>query len=230
MKRSDRHSSQGRYRQRWTPSPDPLAFSTTQRKCGVERLSERRRFPSVGPAGVADGCPGRRTAQAGREAMNKAQLIEALAHHYDGNKTEAGKALNAVVETITRQTAAGEKVSITGFGVFEKVHRAARMVRNPRTGERKRAKATAVPRFRAGADLKAYVSGAKKLPKVGAKKTSPAAKAAPATTATAKSAARKSSPTKATANKSAATRAAAKAPAKSAASAKKSPTKKSARR
>src|ERR671912_2640247 len=136
---------------------------------------------------------------AGRETMNKAQLIEALSVHFDGSKTEAAKALNAVVETITYKTAAGEKVSITGFGVFEKVHRSARMVRNPRTGERKRAKATSVPRFRAGTDLKAYVSGAKKLPKVGAKKTSPAAKAAPATTATAKSAARKSSPTKATA-------------------------------
>ena len=133
--------------------------------------------------------------------MNKAQLIEALADHYDGSKAEAAKALNAVVETITRQTAAGEKVSITGFGVFEKVSRAARMVRNPRTGERKRAKATAVPRFRAGSDLKAYVSGAKKLPKVGAKKTSPAVKT-PAATATVKSAAKKSSPTKATANKS----------------------------
>ena len=100
-----------------------------------------------------------------REAVNKAQLIEALSAHYDGSKTEAAKALNAVVETITYKTAAGEKVSITGFGVFEKVHRSARMVRNPRTGERKRAKATAVPRFRAGTDLKAYVSGAKKVPK-----------------------------------------------------------------
>src|SRR5829696_6141551 len=97
--------------------------------------------------------------------MNKAQLIEALADHYDGNKTQAGKALNAVVETITRQTAAGEKVSITGFGVFEKVHRAARMVRNPRTGERKRAKATAVPRSRAGSVLSACVSGAGELPR-----------------------------------------------------------------
>ena len=77
--------------------------------------------------------------------MNKAQLIEALSAHYDGSKTEAAKALNAVVQTITYKTAAGEKVSITGFGVFEKVHRSARMVRNPRTGERKRAKATAVP-------------------------------------------------------------------------------------
>jgi DNA-binding protein HU-beta len=158
--------------------------------------------------------------------MNKAQLIEALADHYDGSKAEAGKALNAVVETITRQTAAGEKVSITGFGVFEKVPRAARMVRNPRTGERKRAKATAVPRFRAGSDLKAFVSGAKKLPKGAAKKASTAVKTAPATPAPAKSAARKSSSTKATANKSTAT-SAAKASAKSTAAAKKSSTRKS---
>jgi DNA-binding protein HU-beta len=83
-----------------------------------------------------------------------------------------------VVETITYKTAAGEKVSITGFGVFEKVHRSARMVRNPRTGERKRAKATAVPRFRAGTDLKAYVSGAKKVPRATAKKTASAGTAA----------------------------------------------------
>ncbi len=121
--------------------------------------------------------------------MNKAQLIEALSAHYDGSKTEAAKALNAVVQTITYKTAAGEKVSITGFGVFEKVHRSARMVRNPRTGERKRAKATAVPRFRAGTDLKAYVSGAKKVPKATTKKAATAkttaAKAAPARTAAA---------------------------------------------
>jgi DNA-binding protein HU-beta len=159
--------------------------------------------------------------------MNKAQLIEALADHYDGSKAEAGKALNAVVETITRQTAAGEKVSITGFGVFEKVPRAARMVRNPRTGERKRAKATAVPRFRAGSELKAYVSGAKKLPKGGAKKASTAVRTASGTAAPAKSAVRKGSPTKATASKATATKAAAKAPAKSTVAAKKSSPRKS---
>jgi DNA-binding protein HU-beta len=90
------------------------------------------------------------------------------------------------VETITYKTAAGEKVSITGFGVFEKVPRSARMVRNPRTGERKRAKATAVPRFRAGSDLKAYVSGAKKVPKAPAKKaTSKATSGSAATSKTA---------------------------------------------
>ena len=96
--------------------------------------------------------------------MNKAELIEALSVHYDGSKTEAAKALNAVVSTITYKTAAGEKVSITGFGVFEKVHRSARVVRNPRTGERKQAEATAIPRFRAGTDLKAYVAGEKEVP------------------------------------------------------------------
>src|SRR5215207_218314 len=129
--------------------------------------------------------------------MNKAQLIEALADHYNGSKADAAKAVNAVVETIARNTAAGEKVSITGFGVFEKVSRAARMVRNPRTGERKKAKATAVPRFRAGSDLKAYVSGAKKLQKPTGQKAVPAKTAAGPAGSSAKSAARKSSPTKA---------------------------------
>jgi DNA-binding protein HU-beta len=118
--------------------------------------------------------------------VNKAELIQALSEHYDGSKTEAAKALDAVVKTITYKTAAGEKVSITGFGVFEKVHRSARMVRNPRTGERKRAKATAVPRFRAGSDLKAYVSGAKKVPRTTAKKAATGNPAASKTAVSAK--------------------------------------------
>ena len=130
--------------------------------------------------------------------MNKAELIQAVATYYDGSKTEAAKALNAVVETITYKTAAGEKVSITGFGVFEKVHRSARMVRNPRTGERKRAKATAVPRFRAGSDLKAYVSGAKKVPKATARKATPAKAAVAPRKAVAKPAAKKATTAKKT--------------------------------
>jgi len=138
--------------------------------------------------------------------VNKAELIQALSAYYDGSKSEAAKALNAVVETITYKTAAGEKVSITGFGVFEKVPRSARMVRNPRTGERKRAKATAVPRFRAGTDLKAYVSGAKKVPRATAKKaTSGSAAASKATAATrktvAKAPARKTTAKKTTAKR-----------------------------
>jgi DNA-binding protein HU-beta len=167
--------------------------------------------------------------------VNKAELIEALSAHYDGSKTEAAKALNAVVQTITYKTAAGEKVSITGFGVFEKVHRSARMVRNPRTGERKKAKATAVPRFRAGTDLKAYVSGAKKVPRTAATKAAPAkaaaTKAAPAktaaakTTSAAKTVAKKATPTKTTAAKKTTTAAKKTTPAKKT-TARKTPAKK----
>jgi DNA-binding protein HU-beta len=98
------------------------------------------------------------------DSVNKAELIEALAQHYEGSKADATKALNAVVQTITYTAAAGEKVAITGFGVFEKIDRPARMVRNPRTGERKEAAATSVPRFRPGTELKAYVAGERALP------------------------------------------------------------------
>ncbi len=136
--------------------------------------------------------------------MNKAQLIEALSAQYDGSKAEAGRALNAVVETIMFSTARGEKVSITGFGVFEKVARPARMVRNPRTGERKRAKATSVPRFRAGSDLKAFVSGEKKVPRV---TKAAASKATAAKTTATKATATKATATKATATKTTATKA-----------------------
>ena len=114
--------------------------------------------------------------------MNKAELVEALAQHYDGSRAEASRALNAVVQTITRSTVAGEKVAITGFGVFERVERPARMVRNPRTGERKEAPATAVPRFRAGTELKAYVAGDRELPALTADAPAPAARQARATT------------------------------------------------
>jgi len=100
--------------------------------------------------------------------LNKSQLIEALSNRFEGNKKAAQHALESVLDTITREVTKGEKVAITGFGAFEKAIRPSRMVRNPRTGERTRAKKTAVPKFRAGADLKAVVSGAKKLPRVSA--------------------------------------------------------------
>lgn len=143
--------------------------------------------------------------------MNKAELIEALAPQFDGNKAEAGRALNAVVETIIFSTAKDGRVSITGFGVFEKVRRPSRMVRNPRTGERKRAKATNVPRFRAGTELKAYVSGEKKAPRATAAKTATAtrstAKATASKTATSKTATKKATPAKKTASKATAKKA-----------------------
>lgn len=87
--------------------------------------------------------------------MNKAELIDALAKsHFQGNKASAARALNAVVESITQNLADTGKVSISGFGVFESVHRDARTVRNPRTGARKSVEAFDFPRFRPGTGLK----------------------------------------------------------------------------
>ena len=138
--------------------------------------------------------------------MNKTQLVDALATRFEGNRKAASHALESVLDTITREVAKGEKVAITGFGSFEKKVRDARWVRNPRTGERMKAKKTAVPKFTPGADLKNVISGAKKLPKLTATKAAAApAKAA----ATAKAAA--STAKKATTKKSAATKSTAKA-------------------
>jgi DNA-binding protein HU-beta len=169
--------------------------------------------------------------------VNKSQLVEALAVHFDGNRRSAQHALESVIDTVQRElTKKGGKVAITGFGAFEAIERGARMVRNPRTGETKRAKKTVVPKFRAGAELKAVVSGAKKLPKVVAPKpatatkaAAPAKKAAPVKATATKTAAKKA-PVKATATKTVAKKAPAKkAPVKATATktvAKKAPAKK----
>ena len=75
--------------------------------------------------------------------MNKSQLVEALAVHFDGNRRQAQHALESVIDTVERElTKKGGKVAITGFGAFEAIERGARIVRNPRTGETKRAKKT----------------------------------------------------------------------------------------
>jgi DNA-binding protein HU-beta len=163
--------------------------------------------------------------------VNKSQLVEALAVHFDGNRRQAQHALESVIDTVQRElTKKGGKVAITGFGAFEAIERGARMVRNPRTGETKRAKKTVVPKFRAGAELKAVVSGAKKLPKLvvpkpAATATKAAAPAKRAATAT-KAAATKTVAKKAPAKKAPAKTVAKKAPAKKVTAAKKTVAKK----
>ncbi|MEV7123265.1 HU family DNA-binding protein [Kitasatospora griseola] len=98
--------------------------------------------------------------------MNKAQLVEAVAEQLGGRKA-AAEAVDAVLDTMVRAVVAGDRVSVTGFGTFEKVERSARFARNPQTGERVKVKKTAVPRFRPGQGFKDLVSGSKKLPKDG---------------------------------------------------------------
>ncbi|MGW7099119.1 HU family DNA-binding protein [Streptomyces sp. NPDC054883] len=98
--------------------------------------------------------------------MNKAQLVEAIADKL-GGRQQAADAVDAVLDAMVRAVVAGDRVSVTGFGSFEKVDRPARYARNPQTGERVRVKKTSVPRFRAGQGFKDLVSGTKKLPKGG---------------------------------------------------------------
>ena len=164
--------------------------------------------------------------------MNKAQLIDKLSAQL-GSKKAATDAVEAVVDTITRAVASGEKVAITGFGAFERVARPARTGRNPRTGEAVKIKKTTVPKFKPGQGFKDVVSGAKKLPKAAvavaksATGTTTAKKTAAKKTAAKKTTATKAAAKKTTATKAAAKKTAAKAPAKKA-PAKKAPAKKAA--
>jgi|SRR6201995_5549429 DNA-binding protein HU-beta len=164
--------------------------------------------------------------------MNKAELIDVLTDKLGSDRRHATAAVENVVDTIVRAVHKGDSVTITGFGVFEQRRRAARVARNPRTGETVKVKPTSVPAFRPGAQFKAVVAGAQKLPSEGpavkrgvvgatggAKK---AAKKAPAKKAAAKKVVKK-----APAKKVAAKKVVKKAPAKKAAT-KRAPAKKAA--
>ncbi|GKQ41280.1 HU family DNA-binding protein [Streptomyces sp. A012304] len=129
--------------------------------------------------------------------MNKAQLVEAIADKL-GGRQQAADAVDAVLDAIVRATVAGDRVSVTGFGSFEKVDRPARYARNPQTGERVRVKKTSVPRFRAGQGFKDLVSGSKKLPKndVAVKKAPKGSLTGGASATVKKAAAKKAAPAK----------------------------------
>lgn len=94
--------------------------------------------------------------------MNKRDLIDAVSGRM-GDKKTATEAVNAVLDTIQVAVAKGDKVSITGFGVFEKTVRPARTARNPATGAAIKVPKSSVPKFRAGSDFKAMVNGQKKV-------------------------------------------------------------------
>jgi len=94
---------------------------------------------------------------------NKAQFIELLAERLDGDRKRAAAALDAVIDSVYATIARGEKVAITGFGVFERRDRAARTARNPATGATVNVAASRVPAFRPGAEFKAIASGAREF-------------------------------------------------------------------
>ena len=72
--------------------------------------------------------------------MNKSQLIEAVAADSGLTKADSARAIDSLLDTVTKSLKKGDEVSITGFGKFSVVKRAARQGVNPRTGERRNTK------------------------------------------------------------------------------------------
>ncbi len=93
--------------------------------------------------------------------MNKSELIEATAKAADISKAAAERALSAVMAAVVKTVAKGDTVTLVGFGTFKSSKRAARVGKNPKTGEALKIAATTVPKFSAGAGFKAAVSGKK---------------------------------------------------------------------
>jgi DNA-binding protein HU-beta len=90
--------------------------------------------------------------------MNKTELIDHIAKKAEITKADAGRALNAALDTIVEALAKGEDVALLGFGSFKTAVRAAREGKNPRTGEKLAIPESSVPKFSAGAAFKAAVA------------------------------------------------------------------------
>ena len=90
--------------------------------------------------------------------MNKGELIESVAGASDLSRADATRAVDAVLDSVTQTLKGGGSISLVGFGTFTVKARAARMGRNPRTGEAIQIKASNVPGFKAGKALKDAVN------------------------------------------------------------------------
>jgi|TARA_B100000809_G_scaffold94100_1_gene92717 DNA-binding protein HU-beta len=86
--------------------------------------------------------------------MNKGDLISAIAASTGLSKADAGRAIDATTSAVAGELAGGGSVALVGFGTFSVSHRAARMGRNPATGESIHINASNVPKFKAGKALK----------------------------------------------------------------------------
>jgi DNA-binding protein HU-beta len=91
--------------------------------------------------------------------VTKQEFVDAVAQRAGMNKSDASKAVDAVLDTITETLRSGDSVTFTGFGKFSTSSRAARMGVNPRTGAKVMIPATTVPKFSPGSALKGSVKG-----------------------------------------------------------------------
>ena len=86
--------------------------------------------------------------------MNKTELIAVVAENTGLTKKDAERVVSATFDTIAAQLKAGEKIQVSGFGIFEVKEREARVGRNPRTKEAIQIPASKIPAFKASKTLK----------------------------------------------------------------------------
>ncbi|WP_150468486.1 HU family DNA-binding protein [Francisella sp. SYW-9] len=91
--------------------------------------------------------------------MNKNELVHEIAKEADITITDAEKCLKAFTNSVTQALKTKQDVTLVGFGTFQVKKRNAREGRNPKTGETIKIKATTVPSFKAGKNLKESVNG-----------------------------------------------------------------------
>jgi DNA-binding protein HU-beta len=135
----------------------------------------------------------------GKEApLNRKELVDAIQKHTAVARTDVDRVLGSLIQHTQAAVKKGDRVSLVGFGTFERQDRKARTARNPRSGAPVKVKATKVPRFRAGQGFKDVVAGKAPAPKLTAAKATSSARASGGRT-TARASATKASRPRATA-------------------------------
>ena len=109
--------------------------------------------------------------------MNRKELVDAIQKHTAVARADVDRVLGSLIQHTQVAVKKGERVSLVGFGTFERQDRKARTARNPRSGEPVKVKATKVPRFRAGQGFKDVVSGKAAAPKLTAAKATTSTRA-----------------------------------------------------
>jgi DNA-binding protein HU-beta len=145
--------------------------------------------------------------------LNRKELVDAIQKHTMVSRTDVDRVLGSLIQHTQVAVKKGDRVSLVGFGTFERQDRKARTARNPRSGAPVKVKATKVPRFRAGQGFKDVVAGKATAPKLTpVKSTAKAATTAKATVSratTARASTSKASTAKASTSKASTARAAA---------------------
>jgi DNA-binding protein HU-beta len=139
------------------------------------------------------------------EPLNRKELVDAIQKHTLVSRTDVDRVLGSLIQHTQVAVKKGDRVSLVGFGTFERQDRKARTARNPRSGAPVKVKATKVPRFRAGQGFKDVVAGKATAPKLTpVKSTAKAASTAKSTvsrTTTARATTAKASTAKASTSK-----------------------------